>query len=124
MAAASVGWPKLFSSPKSPTWSPDGSQIISEHGLWRASGCHPQMQRQRPPRNATNVEKKSRERVINLYCFDLPPTPAGGLAAGQRRYRASLKTCNYDTKLHLAYLAIQPTPGGWSTRWANEGWSV
>ncbi|MCK6627310.1 MAG: SH3 domain-containing protein [Anaerolineae bacterium] len=82
--------------PKSPTWSPDGTQVIltmtyGEH-LNTVSKCSGE----RPPRGATDVTVKVEGKDDVVYCYTLLPDPYWGLrrvnvASGQ------FEDLNYDT---------------------------
>lgn len=82
--------------PKSPTWSPDGAQII----LSMTYGEHLTTERkcsgERPPRSATDIEVKIEGKDDIVYCYTLLPNPYWGLrrvnvATGQ------FEDLNYDT---------------------------
>ncbi len=82
--------------PKSPTWSPDGTQII----LSMTYGEHLRTERkcsgQRPPRGATDITIKREGKADIVYCYTLLPNPNWGMreinvATGQSQ------DLNYDT---------------------------
>lgn len=82
--------------PKSPTWSPDGTQII----LSMTYGEHLTTERkcsgERPPRSATDIEVKIEGKDDIIYCYTLLPNPYWGL----RRVNVltgQFEDLNYDT---------------------------
>lgn len=88
--------------PKSPTWSPDGSQIILSMTYGERLTTERKCSGQRPPRGATDVTIKIEGKDDIVFCYTLLPNPDWGLrrvniATGQA------EDLNYDTN------AISPT---------------
>jgi TolB protein len=82
--------------PKSPTWSPDGSQIILSMAYGEHLTTEHKCTGDRPPRGATDIQIKIEGKDDIIYCFTLLPKPDWGLrrvnvASGQS------EDMNYDT---------------------------
>lgn len=88
--------------PKSPTWSPDGSQIILSMTYGERLTTERKCSGQRPPREATDITIKIEGKDDIVFCYTLLPNPDWGLrrvnvATGQA------EDLNYDTN------SISPT---------------
>lgn len=88
--------------PKSPTWSPDGSQIILSMTYGERLTTDRKCSGQRPPRGATDITIKIEGKDDVVFCYTLLPDPDWGL----RRVNiltGQSEDLNYDTN------SISPT---------------
>ncbi|MCL4300863.1 MAG: PD40 domain-containing protein [Anaerolineae bacterium] len=82
--------------PKSPTWSPDGTQIILSMTYGEHLATERKCSGERPPRSATDIEVKIEGKDDIVYCYTLLPNPYWGL----RRVNVitgQSEDLNYDT---------------------------
>jgi dipeptidyl aminopeptidase/acylaminoacyl peptidase len=82
--------------PKSPTWSPDGSQIMVSMTYGEHLATERKCSGQRPPRGATDITMKIEGKDDIVFCYTVLPDPDWGLrrvnvATGQ------FEDLNYDT---------------------------
>lgn len=88
--------------PKSPTWSPDGTEIILSMTYGERLTTERKCSGDRPPRGATDIEVKMEGKDDIVYCYTLLPNPYWGL----RRVKVAtgqFEDLNYDTN------SISPT---------------